>query len=303
LPTFVLFPIDIKDDPVIYAIPVFIVLMLIEGWVNYREQRHLFEKKDTISSLLLGIGSVIIDLPIKAIFYIVFSFIHQYSLFPNIAFQWWAWLLCFFADDFTFYWFHRTAHSVRLIWCAHSNHHSAKTINWAVALRQSWTELFFKYFFWIPMAFIGFHPLMIFIMQSFSLIYQFWPHTVLIKKLPAWFEFIFNTPSHHRVHHASNIRYLDRNHAGTLIIWDRLFGTFEAEREEEAPVYGITKNIDPILGNPLKITFHEYADLWQDIRRAKGLKAALGYIFMAPGWHHDGNDQRTETLRRRFLQD
>jgi len=140
-------------------------------------------------------------------------------------------------------------------------------------------------------------------MQSFSLIYQFWPHTVLIKKLPAWFEFIFNTPSHHRVHHASNIRYLDRNHAGTLIIWDRLFGTFEAEREEEAPVYGITKNIDPILGNPLKITFHEYADLWQDIRRAKGLKAALGYIFMAPGWHHDGNDQRTETLRRRFLQD
>jgi len=133
-------------------------------------------------------------------------------------------------------------------------------------------------------------------MMSISLIYQFWPHTELIRKFPKWFEFIFNTPSHHRVHHASNVRYLDQNHAGILIIWDRLFGTFSEESKEEKPVYGLTKNITSY--NPLVIVSHEYKDIWKDVQRAPSFSDKLKYLFYPPGWSHDGEDLRAKTLRR-----
>lgn len=294
-----LFPIPVEMDPITYAVPAFVILILIELYLNWHRHLHLYETKDTFSSLALGIGSVILDIFVKSFFFIVFTWIHQYAIFPGIGWQWWAWLLIIFFDDFTFYWFHRTIHSVRLFWCAHSNHHSAKTINWAVALRQSWTELLIKNFFWMWLPLIGFSPLMVFMMMAINLIYQFWPHTEIIRRMPAWFEFIFNTPSHHRVHHASNIKYLDRNHAGILIIWDRMFGTFSQEDDREKLHYGITKNIDDILGNPLEITVHEYRDLCHDIKRAKSWKDRLRYIFYAPGWSHDGEDQRTEVLRKK----
>ena len=296
-----LFPISFHQDPVSYAVPVFIIMILIESYLNYRYKLGIYESKDTRTSLILGIGSVILDLFVKAAFFYVFLLINKVALFQNIHYQWWAWLALFFLDDFTFYWFHRSMHSIRILWCAHSNHHSAVTLNWATALRQSWTELLFKNLFWLPIAFLGFPPLMIFTIQSTSLIYQFWPHTEVIKKMPRWFEFIFNTPSHHRVHHASNIRYLDRNHAGTLIIWDRMFGTFEEERDEEKPIYGITKSIESIHGNPLKVTVHEYVDLAKDIHSAKNLKDKINYLFKPPDWSHNGEDLTTETLRKKHL--
>jgi sterol desaturase/sphingolipid hydroxylase (fatty acid hydroxylase superfamily) len=170
---------------------------------------------------------------------IIFDALHGND--GGLGWHWWVWILILFADDFTFYWHHRLSHEIRVLWAAHVNHHSSTTMNLATALRQSWAEQLYKYFWWLWLPVVGFPPLMILMMMSISLIYQYWVHTELIRKMPKWFEFLFNTPSHHRVHHASNVRYLDQNHAGILIIWDRLFGTFAEERDDEKPVYGITK--------------------------------------------------------------
>jgi sterol desaturase/sphingolipid hydroxylase (fatty acid hydroxylase superfamily) len=203
-------------------------------------------------------------------------------------------VLCLFADDFSFYWHHRLSHSVRLLWAAHENHHSARTLNLAVALRQSWGEIFYKFLFWAWMPLVGFHPLMIFMMMSISLIYQYFQHTDLVGKLGP-LEWIFNTPSHHRVHHATNIKYLDKNHAGIFIIWDRLFGTFQEEDEREKPTYGVRKDFHSY--NPFVIASHEYIDLWRDVRRAKSVGEALGYLFGPPGWQPGDRTQTTHYLQ------
>src|SRR5690606_38938926 len=160
-------------------------------------------------------------------------------------------------------WHHRLSHEVRILWAAHLNHHSSMRLNFATALRQSWAEQLYKYVFWLWMPLVGFPPLMIMIMISLSLIYQFLQHTQFIGKL-GMLESFFITPSYHLVHHAYNVRYLDRNHAGVLIIWDRLFGTFQEEKENEKPIYGITENIHTY--NPLIIATHEFANIWRDVK-------------------------------------
>lgn len=293
----------VESDPVVYAIPFFLILMAIELYVNWKEQLHLYEPKEALSSIGMGLGSLVINIVMKALCFGTFTLIHNYSKtasgWDGLGWHWWVWPLILIADDFSFYWHHRLSHEIRVLWAAHVNHHSSQTLNLATALRQSWVEQLYKYIFWSWMPLVGFEPLMVLMMISVSLIYQYWPHTELIKKLPRWFEFIFNTPSHHRVHHASNIRYLDCNHGGILIVWDRLFGTFSEEKEEEKPIYGITKNIET--HNLFKIAFHEYADLWRDIKAAPGLTNKLKYAFMPPGWSHNGPDLRAKTLRKQLL--
>lgn len=289
---------ELSDDPVVYAIPFFILLISIELYVNWKERLNLYHTKEAVSSIGMGLGSLVIDLVMKSLAFGTYTLLHQYRLF-DIGWHWWSWVLILFADDFTFYWHHRLSHEVRVLWAAHVNHHSSQTMNLATALRQSWAEQIYKFVWWLWLPLFGFEPLMIMMMMSVSLIYQYWPHTELIRKMPRWFEFIFNTPSHHRVHHASNIRYLDQNHGGILIIWDRLFGTFAEERDDEKPVYGITKNINTY--NLFKIASHEYVDLWHDVKNAPGLLNKLKYIFMPPGWSHNGPDQRAKTLRKQLL--
>ena len=243
----------------------------------------------------MGLGSLVIDILTKGLALGTYTILYQYRLF-DIGWHWWAWVLILFADDITFYFHHRLSHEVRILWAAHVNHHSSTTLNLATALRQSWGEQFYKYIWWLWMPLVGFNPLMMLMMMSFSLIYQYWVHTELIKRLPRWYEFIFNTPSHHRVHHASNIRYLDQNHAGILIIWDRMFGTFSPEMDNEKPVYGITKNINTY--NLFKIAGHEFVDVYHDVKRAHKFTDKLKYIFYPPGWSHDGPDLRAKTLRK-----
>ena len=289
--------VPLENEPVLFAIPLFLLLIGIELYVNFKEQKNLYNKGEAWSSIAMGLGSVVIDLLMKGLAYGAFSILYQHRLF-DLGWQWWVIVLAFFADDFTFYWHHRLSHEVRILWAAHVNHHSAQSLNFAVALRQSWGELLYKYFFWLWMPLFGFSPLLILMLMSFSLIYQFWTHTELIQKLPAWFEAIFNTPSHHRVHHASNIRYLDRNHAGILIIWDRLFGTFSEEKDFEKPIYGITKNIET--NNPFIIATHEFLDLWHDVHSTPHWGDKLGYLFMPPGWSPDGPDLRAKTLREQL---
>jgi sterol desaturase/sphingolipid hydroxylase (fatty acid hydroxylase superfamily) len=285
------------NDPVTYAIPVFILLMVIEIWIDLKEKLQLYEFKEAAACLAMGLGSLVINLFVKAFYFYVFWKIYEHTGFfkEQLSFTVMGWVLLLFADDFSFYWHHRLSHEVRLLWAAHSNHHSSQDYNFAVALRQSWTEGFYKFLFYAWLPVLGFHPLMVFSMVSISLIYQFFLHTQVVKKLPAWIEFIFNTPSHHRVHHGVNLQYLDKNHAGIFIIWDRLFGTFEPEGE--AVVYGLTKNIDT--KNPVKIAVAEFKALWEDVRRAPTWKDKLKYIFYPPGWSHDGSSLTVKEIMRR----
>lgn len=287
-----------ENELVNYAIPFFILLLIIEIFLSYRLNKEVYQWKDASASLTMGIVSAGINFFMKSIAFGVYSMIYEFRIF-EIGWAWWAWVLMLIADDFTFYWHHRLSHEVRILWAAHVNHHSSQYYTLATALRQSWAELFYKYIWWLWLPLIGFHPIMILMMMSVSLIYQFWPHTELIHKLPAWFEFVFNTPSHHRVHHASNARYLDRNHGGILIIWDRIFGTFSEEVDSEKPIYGITTNINTY--NPLKIATHEFLAIWQDVKNAKGFSNKIKYLIYPPGWSAEGKDQTANTLRKEYF--
>lgn len=282
-----------ETDPVIaWAVPGFLVLIVLELLVRQWENLPAYDGKDALASIAMGIGSAIINLFMKSIAFIVFWKIYERRIFTFPTDAWYSWVALFFLEDLAFYMHHRACHEIRLFWAGHVNHHSSQHYNLAVALRQSWGELTHKYIWWLWLPFIGFHPQMILMQMSISLIYQFWLHTETIKTLGP-LEWIFNTPSHHRVHHGSNVRYLDRNHAGILIIWDRLFGTFQPE--DEKVVYGITTNIHTY--NPLKIATHEYIALWNDVKRAPGFINKLKYIFMPPGWSHDGSTKTARQLR------
>jgi sterol desaturase/sphingolipid hydroxylase (fatty acid hydroxylase superfamily) len=280
-------------DLIQYAIPGFIILLVAEVILTAREQKDYYDAKDTAGSLTMGIGNVIVGFVGKAIVFGAYSLVYQFRLFTVDMSQAWAWIVLFFADDFSYYWFHRISHSSRYFWASHVVHHSSQKYNLGTALRQTWTgTLSGAFLFWIWLPLVGFSPVAVMTMQAISLLYQFWIHTEHINKLPAPIEFIFNTPSHHRVHHGSNLAYLDKNHAGVLIIWDRLFGTFESERER--PTYGLTTNLNS--HNPFRIAFHEWTSIGRDVSRSGSFRNALGYVFGPPGWSHDGSRKTTKQL-------
>lgn len=288
---------QLSEDKLLYfALPVFFICMLVE----YRIAKEKYLGKDTGVSMLMMVFSAIVEFIPKILAFIAFFYLYEMSPLKGIVQrQWWAWILLLLADDFAYYWFHRLNHEVRLFWAGHVPHHSSVHMNLGTALRQGVGERIHKFFFWMWIPLLGFDPLMMFTMMGISLIYQFFVHTELVDKLPKPIELIFNTPSHHRVHHASNIRYLDCNHAGILIIWDRIFGTFSEELKEiDKPVYGLTVNIETF--NPVKVATHEYAAIWKDVKRADTWRDKLNYIFNSPGWTHDGEDKRAKTLRKKM---
>lgn len=279
-----------------YAIPFFILTVIIEVILTVKVRSEHYEYKDAATSIAMGLGNVAIGLFTKGLTLAVFYFFYQFHL-ATIPFTWWSWILILFAEDFCYYWFHRISHENRFFWASHVVHHSSQKYNLSTALRQTWSGSFFSFLFWIPLAIIGFHPIMILVQISISLLYQYWIHTELITKLPKWFEAIFNTPSHHRVHHATNPQYLDRNHAGILIIWDKLFGTFEPEVEK--PVYGLVKNIDT--HNPIKVAFLEWYYMFRDFFKAKTTFAnKIKYLYKPPGWKHDGTGILSSDLRKEW---
>jgi len=289
-----------QDQLQIIALPIFLLAIVVEWSINEWRHLELYKRVDSWVSLSMLIFTGIVEFIPKLLAFVAFVYLHEISpLRDVIGRQWWAWMVLFFLDDFAYYWFHRMNHEVRLLWAGHVPHHSSVKLNYATALRQGVGERVHKYFFWLWIPLLGFDALMMFTALSINLIYQFWVHTELVKKLPTWVELIFNTPSHHRVHHASNIRYLDRNHAGILIIWDRIFNTFSEEKDFEKPVYGLTKNINSY--NLAYVVSHEYISIWKDVKRAHKWLDKLKYIFNAPGWSHDGKDRRAKVLRQRAL--
>jgi sterol desaturase/sphingolipid hydroxylase (fatty acid hydroxylase superfamily) len=273
-------------DLIQLAIPAFIALMLVEAIVGVLLQREIYEVKDAAASISMGLGNLATDLLAKVVQFSILTFLYRFAIF-HIDYQWWAWVLLFFCDEFSYYWFHRVSHECRIFWASHVVHHSSQRYNLSTALRQTWTGSFMSFVFWIWLPIVGFPPIMIMTMKAISLLYQFWIHTELIHSLGP-LEFVFNTPSHHRVHHGSNPRYIDRNHGGTLIIWDKLFGTFEPENPADPVCFGLTKNIQTY--NPVRIAFHEWAALFHDAWAAPGWRNKLHYIFGNPGWRHEQFD-------------
>lgn len=287
-----------QDQLQIIALPIFFLAIIVEWGIDEWRHLDLYKRVDSWVSLSMLVFTGIVEFIPKLFAFAVFIYLHEISPLRDVVCrQWWAWFILFFLDDFAYYWFHRMNHEVRLLWAGHVPHHSSVKLNYATALRQGVGERVHKYFFWLWIPLLGFDALMMFIVLSINLIYQFWVHTELVHKLPKWIALIFNTPSHHRVHHASNIRYLDRNHAGVLIIWDRLFNTFSEEKHFEKPIYGLTRNINSY--NPAYVVSHEYLSIWKDVVRASKWSDKLKYIFYAPGWSHDGEDRRARVLRER----
>jgi len=286
-----------EDKLAFMALPIFILAIFLEKWYDHRNELKLYDNKDLFASVGMLIITAIVEFIPKVLAFVAIIYLHSISpLAEVVGRQWWAWLALIFLDDLSYYAFHRANHEVRLFWAGHVSHHSSEHMNFGTALRQGAGERIHKYFFWLWLPLLGFDAIMIFTVMSINLIYQFWVHTDLVKKFPAPVEFVFNTPSHHRVHHASNIRYLDRNHAGMFILWDRLFGTFSEELDSEKPVYGLTENIHT--NNPAVVASHEYISLWKDVWHAPGLLNKFKYLFYAPGWSHDKEDKRAKTLRK-----
>ncbi|KGL63328.1 sterol desaturase family protein [Polaribacter sp. Hel1_85] len=280
-----------------YAIPIFIATVIIEIILTVKVKLEDYEFKDAGTSILMGLGNVAVSLFTKSIMLGLFYLIYNGFHFFTIPFAWWSWILILFAEDFVYYWNHRIAHESRLFWASHVVHHSSKKYNLSTALRQTWTGSFYTFIFWIPLVLIGFHPIMVLVQMSISLLYQYWIHTELITKMPKWFEAIFNTPSHHRVHHATNPQYLDRNHAGIFIIWDKIFGTFEPEVEK--PVYGLVKNIETY--NPIKIAFIEWNSMFKDFFTSKTtFLNKFKYLIKPPGWKHDNTGVLSKDLRKKW---
>ena len=270
-------------DLIHLAIPAFLLLMVVEAAAGAVMQREIYQVKDAAASITMGLGNLAADLLAKVVQFAVLTYLHRLAIF-HIGSEWWAWVLLFFGDEFSYYWFHRTSHECRLFWASHVVHHSSERYNLSTALRQTWTGSFMSFVFWLWLPVVGFAPAMIMTMKAVSLLYQFWIHTELVRSVGP-LEALFNTPSHHRVHHGSNPRYIDRNHGGTLIIWDKLFGTFEPENPADPVRFGLTKNIETY--NPVHIAFHEWVDMFRDASSAPGWNNKLRYIFGNPAWHHE----------------
>jgi len=288
-------------DVVQLAIPGFILLMLAEiVYTRFFGGKGRYETRDTLTSLLMGAGNVAVGIGFGFLAVGLFMAAWKYRLF-DLGTSWWIVVVCFILDDLRYYVFHRLAHRCRWVWASHVNHHSSQHYNLSTALRQTWTgTLTFTMVLRLPLVLLGFHPAMILFCGAVNLIYQFWIHTEAIRRFPAWFEAIFNTPSHHRVHHGRNPRYLDANYAGVLIIWDRMFGTFVPELDEEPVRYGLVRNLGTF--NPLRVAFHEYIGIVRDqMQRGLSLKDRLYYLFAPPGWSHDSSRDTSETLKTGYI--
>lgn len=265
---------------IIYSIPVFFILIAVELIIDKIKKKQLYRLNDAISNINTGIVQQVTGILLKFFTIGVYIWIYDNYKFAAIPSRWYTWILLFLGVDFFYYWFHRLSHEVSVLWGTHVVHHQSEEYNLTVALRQSATQVFGSFWFYLPLAFIGFDPISFIVVAQIQTLYQFWIHTRLIDKMPEWFEFIFNTPSHHRVHHGVNPKYIDKNHGGTLIIFDRIFGTFQIEEEEVH--YGVTSQLKS--WNIAVANFDYYKWIAQQAIHVKSIRDFFLVLFKPPGW-------------------
>lgn len=264
--------------PTVIAIPFFALMIAGEAlWAHLKGSDEYSDIKDTWGNIFLGFISVVWGALFGLVTGYVYIYFYEIAPYRFPADAWWTWAILFFVDDLVYYLFHRVSHESRLFWNFHVVHHSSEHYNLSVAVRQSWFGGLAHWIFYAPIMLLGFAPWTFAVMHGFNLIYQFWIHTRFIKHL-GWLEYFMNTPSHHRAHHGVNNPYLDKNYAGVLIVWDRLFGSFVPETEE--PRYGIIKPVESY--NPLWINTHGWVEMYQAMKRQPNFTAKLKCIFASP---------------------
>jgi sterol desaturase/sphingolipid hydroxylase (fatty acid hydroxylase superfamily) len=298
-------------NPLVYGAPAFIAFILLElTYSKTHGDDDLYDWKDFAASSAMGIGSAIIGPLLKVILLIVL-FEYAYELFnpmvdgvrtnimgyKSFGYAWYVWLLCQLADDFTYYWFHRANHEIRILWAAHIVHHSSDNFNLGTAIRNGWFTLLYKPFFYVWMPIIGFPVEMVVVCLAIESFWQFQLHSKYVPKM-GFIEKIFNTHTMHQVHHAQNVEYLDKNHGGFLNFFDKIFGTWKEYDEEIDVKFGVIHA--PNSNNPIVILTHEFTDIWADMKKSKKFGHKLMYIFGPPGWSHDGSTMTVKQQQRLF---
>jgi sterol desaturase/sphingolipid hydroxylase (fatty acid hydroxylase superfamily) len=277
------------------TVPIYAIVIGAEIVYSYYKHKHYYTVKGVLANIYLTSLNMGLDLLIRGVCLAVLLYFYQFRVYQIDAqihpIVYWISLLVF--QDFMFYWLHRVDHYCRFFWAVHVTHHSSEEFNLTVGFRSSVFQPLYRFMYFIPLALVGFQPLDILFMYAATQIYGILIHTKTVGKLGV-LEWVLSTPSHHRVHHASNIKYLDKNMGMFLIIWDRLFGTFA--KEDEVVVYGLTANIHSY--NPITMVFHEWKAIVKDVIKTKGIKNKLGYIFGPPGWSHDGSTKTASQLRK-----
>jgi sterol desaturase/sphingolipid hydroxylase (fatty acid hydroxylase superfamily) len=282
------------------SVPLYLILIGAEILMSNWRVNKFYTLKDTLQNIYLSLINGALDLLLRWAFYIsvlMWSFNHHFFSVEN---KYIYWIALFFLEDFAFYIEHRIDHYCRLFWAVHVTHHSSEEFNLTTGFRSSVFQPVYRFIYFVPIAFMGFNPLDIVFMYSITQTYGILVHTKYINKMPKWFEAIFVSPSHHRVHHASNIRYLDKNMGMCLIIWDRMLGTFQEELPEDPIKYGLTKPIENP-NNPLQIIFHEWQSISKDLKKKTSFFTKIKYLLMPPGWSHDGSSKTAHELRKELI--
>ncbi|RFM27878.1 sterol desaturase family protein [Deminuibacter soli] len=282
---------------ILISMPVYIIIIGLELVLTHMQHRKAYTVKDTVHNVYLTLLNAGLDIIFRAAYVGILGYFFQHALMTwqhVVAY----WIMLLVAEDFMYYWLHRFDHEVRLFWAVHVTHHSSRYFNFTIGFRSSVFEPLYRFIYFIPLAWLGFQPLDIVFMYSATQIWGTLVHTELVNKL-GWLEYILVTPSHHRVHHASNPKYLDKNMGMFLIIWDKIFGTFQAElpAEEYQPIkYGLTTDL--VDTNPGNLVFHEWKQMVQDVSREDlTIQEKIGYVLGPPGWSHDGSRMTSEEMR------
>ena len=285
-------------NPVTYGVPFFLLAIAFELVALKRLGSEGdvtgYQRKDAATSLLMGAGSLVTISAVKIAGFVAYTVVYWHVAPWHLPMRtWWSWAVAIVGVDLAYYWYHRFTHRVRVGWAAHQAHHSSEYMNFGTALRQKWNP-WFDFFFWLPLPLLGVPPWALYVAYGFNLVYQFFIHTELVRQLPAPVEFVFNTPSHHRVHHGSDPVYLDRNFGGILIVWDRAFRTFQPELHR--PAYGLTRPV--ATHNLITLQYGEFAALWRDIRSARSWRDRLGYAVRPPEWRPAAHRLATRPAHR-----
>ncbi|MCA0431523.1 MAG: sterol desaturase family protein [Bacteroidetes bacterium] len=284
---------------VLISTPIYAIVIGAEFFYSHIKNKGLYSTKGLFSNIYLTALNMGLDLLVRVIVFNILTFFYQYKFFTLAATPILYWVALILCEDFLYYWLHRIDHYCRFFWAAHVTHHSSEEFNLTVGFRSSVFQPLYRFIYFIPLALFGFEAIDIAFAYSATQIFGILVHTQTIKNL-GWLEYIFVTPSHHRVHHGSNIKYLDKNMGMLLIIWDKLFGTFQKELDEEPVKYGLTTNINTY--HPLKMVFHEWQSIFKDLKHKKcNLFQKFGYVFGPPGWSHDGSTKTSKQLRNEVL--
>ncbi len=275
--------------------PIYAIVIGVEILFSYFNNKNYYSTKGTLANIYLTVLNLSLDILLRGLCLFILNYFYQFH-FGTILNAILYWFVLLISEDFMYYWLHRVDHYCRLFWAIHVTHHSSEEFNLTVGFRSSVFQPLYRFVWFIPLALSGFRGIDVMFMYSATQIYGILIHTKTVNNL-GFLEYFMSTPSHHRVHHGSNVMYLDKNMGMVLIIWDKMFGTFRNEDKNEPVVFGLTENIKT--HHPLKMVFHEWINIYHDLRKPSSIKSKFMYIFGPPGWSHDGSKFTSRQLREK----